>query len=147
MANTAGLPSRGRWIGDVKLGNTQKRATFEVFPSGGCWSLLMGKPILQQLGAIHNYKDDTLRIPYNDGWQTLLSNTTQPNDDDKKETPPAPPNAPLQALPQHATHLPRPIAASLGLSSRRECRSQKDLWSIINEERGAGPGQADSQNM
>ena len=66
------LPYR-RWTGGVTLGGRTAKAAFEVFPSGGGWSLLFGKPLLQAFKAIHNYKDDTLRIPCDGGW-TVLAN-------------------------------------------------------------------------
>jgi hypothetical protein len=49
------------------------KAAFEIFPSGGGWSLLFGKPLLWAFQAIHNYEDDTLRIPRDSDW-TILTN-------------------------------------------------------------------------
>lgn len=39
------------------------RASFEVFDSGGVWSMLIGKPLLEQLQAVHDYTNDTIVIP------------------------------------------------------------------------------------
>lgn len=39
---------------------------FEVFPSGGSWRMLIGKPLLEQLKASHNYDTDLIFFPFND---------------------------------------------------------------------------------
>jgi hypothetical protein len=39
------------------------RACFEVFPSGGSWSFLFGKPLLEGFGAVHDYAVDTITVP------------------------------------------------------------------------------------
>ena len=65
--------SHGRWIGDVMLGGKTACASFEIFPSGGGWSLLFGKPLLEQFKAVHNYGDDTLLILLNGEWRTLTN--------------------------------------------------------------------------
>jgi hypothetical protein len=63
MADGARISSHGCWSGDVSLGGQTAHAGFEIFPSGGGWSLLVRKPLLQQFKAIHDYSDDTLMIP------------------------------------------------------------------------------------
>ena len=73
MADGTIVPSYGCWTGSVTLGGRTAKAAFEVFPSGGSWSLLFRKPLLQAFKAIHNYEDDTLRIPHDGGW-TVLAN-------------------------------------------------------------------------
>jgi len=73
MANGGRVSSDGRWCGDVSLGGKTVRACFEIFPSGGGWSLLFGKPLLRQFGAIHDYGTDTLMIPSNGEWTTLVN--------------------------------------------------------------------------
>jgi len=47
MADGTLVPSDGQWIGDVILGGHMVKGVFEVFPSGGGWSLLFGKPLLK----------------------------------------------------------------------------------------------------
>jgi hypothetical protein len=68
----------GRWSGCVTLGGQTAKAAFEIFPSGGGWSLLFRKPLLQAFKAIHDYKDDTLRIPHNDNWTVLTNKYAKP---------------------------------------------------------------------
>lgn len=63
----------GRWCGNVSLGEHTVKARFEVFRSRGGWSLLFGKPLLKQFKAVHDYGNDTLMIPSNGSWTTLLN--------------------------------------------------------------------------
>src|ERR1700685_3165837 len=73
MADGTRVPSHGCWIGDIKLGGQTVRTQFEIFPSGGGWSLLFGKPLLQQFQAVHDYGNDTLMIPLDGEWSTLTN--------------------------------------------------------------------------
>ena len=73
MADGMCVPLQGCWVGDVGLGGHMVKGSFEVFPSGGRWSLLFGKPLLRAFEAIHDYKDDTLKIPLNGAWTTLTN--------------------------------------------------------------------------
>jgi hypothetical protein len=131
MANGAKIPSQGQWTGDVDLVGLHKRATFEVFPSGGNWSLLFGKPLLQQYKAIHNYKDDTLSIPHNGGWRTILNDNNTNDDPKRPQTFPA--TTTLSHTLQAAALTPRPIAAGVGLSWRREHGYPQIPTSLVND--------------
>lgn len=71
MADGTQVPSNGCWKGEVVLGGQTVKSQFEVFPSGGGWSLLFGKPLLEQFKAIHDYGSDTLIIPSETGWTSL----------------------------------------------------------------------------
>ncbi|KAJ7107510.1 hypothetical protein C8R44DRAFT_591499, partial [Mycena epipterygia] len=62
MANGALVPSRGFWEGWIGFGGARVKTAFEVFPSGGSWSFLFGKPLLEQFGASHNYATDIIQI-------------------------------------------------------------------------------------
>ncbi|KAJ6557757.1 hypothetical protein B0H19DRAFT_857309, partial [Mycena capillaripes] len=63
MANGTLIPSRGYWVGYIRFGGARVHTAFEVFPSGGSWSFLFGKPMLEQLGALHDYAADTIAVP------------------------------------------------------------------------------------
>lgn len=78
MADGTLVPSSGSWEGGVHLGGRRVEATFEVFPSGGGWSLLAGKPLLLQFEAVHDYGRDILMIPSSSGWITLENMSLQP---------------------------------------------------------------------
>jgi hypothetical protein len=73
MADSTIVPSHRQWSGGVTLGGRTAKAAFKIFPSGGGWSLLFGKPLLRAFQAIHDYNDDTLRIPHNGDW-TIFTN-------------------------------------------------------------------------
>jgi len=49
MADGTIVPSYGRWSGGVTLGGQTAKAAFKIFPSGGGWSLLFGKPSCEHL--------------------------------------------------------------------------------------------------
>ncbi|KAG1806374.1 uncharacterized protein HD556DRAFT_1214677, partial [Suillus plorans] len=60
MADGSLVPSLGVWSGEVKWRTARTVVTFEVFPSGGSWKVLIGKPLLQQLRAVHDYANDII---------------------------------------------------------------------------------------
>ena len=76
MANRSCVPLAGRWVGDVYLGTQMVKSSFEVFPSGGGWSLLFGKPLLKQFRAVHNYENDTICIPKDNRESETIANST-----------------------------------------------------------------------
>lgn len=88
MANGTCVPSAGRWIGNVHLGTQNVRSTFEVFPSGGGWSLLFGKPLLEQFKAVHDYGNDTIYLPKDNGERDTVVNSQSetPKHDAEKRT-------------------------------------------------------------
>jgi hypothetical protein len=78
MADSTIVPSYRQWSGGVTLGGQTTKASFEVFPSGGSWLLLFGRPLLQAFKTIHNYEDDTLRIPCNEDWMVPMNKYMKP---------------------------------------------------------------------
>ncbi|KAJ7082085.1 hypothetical protein B0H15DRAFT_785971, partial [Mycena belliarum] len=62
MANGARVPSTGRWEGYIRFGGARVHASFEVFPSGGSWSFLFGKPLLVAFGAVQDYAAGTISV-------------------------------------------------------------------------------------
>ena len=93
MANGSHVKSHGQWIGRVGLGGGTMHATFEVFPSGKGWSLLFGKPLLQDFEAVQDYKRDTMHIQHGNSWTTLSNQCGQiessEEDSGGAETPPS----------------------------------------------------------
>jgi hypothetical protein len=67
MANGMLVPSVGYWQGFIRFGGARVQGTFEVFPSGGSWSFLFGKPLLEGFGAVHDYATDTITMPRQHG--------------------------------------------------------------------------------
>jgi hypothetical protein len=62
MADGRIVPSRGRWCGRVTFGGVERQGEFEVFPSGGAWVVLFGKPLLGDFGAWHGYEEDVIML-------------------------------------------------------------------------------------
>ncbi|KAG2048149.1 hypothetical protein BDR06DRAFT_896116, partial [Suillus hirtellus] len=60
MADGSLVPSTGVWTGHVTWGPVQVETSFEVFPSGGFWRMLIGKPLLEQFGAVQDYSNDSI---------------------------------------------------------------------------------------
>ncbi|KAJ6590222.1 hypothetical protein B0H10DRAFT_2233705 [Mycena sp. CBHHK59/15] len=73
MANGTLIPSMGFWEGYIRFGGARVRGCFEVFPSGGSWSFLFGKPLLEEFGAVHDYKADSITVP-GEGGPTIVAN-------------------------------------------------------------------------
>jgi hypothetical protein len=73
MANGVLVPSIGHWEGHIRFGGTRVHGSFEVFPSGGSWSFLFSKQLLEQFGAVHDYGTDTISVPGENG-PTVVSN-------------------------------------------------------------------------
>lgn len=62
MADGTIVPSRGKWSGTVEICGIQRRGMFEIFPSGGSWALLFGKPLMKTFDMEHHYADDTISL-------------------------------------------------------------------------------------
>ncbi|KAG1725899.1 uncharacterized protein EDB91DRAFT_1009915, partial [Suillus paluster] len=60
MADGSLVPSTGVWTGTCLWGPIQIHTNFEVFPSGGSWCMLIGKLLLEQVHAVHNYSTDAI---------------------------------------------------------------------------------------
>jgi hypothetical protein len=75
MADGRRVPSVGVWKGRVTVKGTSREGTFEIFNSNGAWAMLFGKPLLKVFDAVHDYTNDTIRIPQEEGtaW-TVLTN-------------------------------------------------------------------------
>ncbi|KAJ7106684.1 hypothetical protein C8R44DRAFT_638333, partial [Mycena epipterygia] len=73
MANGDLVPSMGLWEGYIRFGGKRVCACFEVFPSGGSWSFLFGKPLLEGFGAVHDYAVDLITVPGENGPTVVLN--------------------------------------------------------------------------
>lgn len=62
MANGNIVASQGRWEGEFDFDGVSIRSSFELFPSKGTWSFLIGKPMLEALRAQHDYEADTIQV-------------------------------------------------------------------------------------
>lgn len=52
----------GKWTGTVKVGRTESCSTFEIFDCGNVFNVILGKPWLRQMRAIHNYETDHILL-------------------------------------------------------------------------------------
>jgi len=73
MADGLVIPSVGQWVGDISLGSATVACSFEVFPSGGSWGFLVGKPMQRSFHAIHNHTTDEVSIPQGSGHEVLVN--------------------------------------------------------------------------
>jgi hypothetical protein len=78
MANGTLVPSGGTWIGRVVIGNVCAEGAFEIFPSGGAWDMLFGKPMLHAFDATHKYTGDTVTLNSKDDSETLQNLNPEP---------------------------------------------------------------------
>ncbi|KAJ7712889.1 hypothetical protein B0H16DRAFT_1211125, partial [Mycena metata] len=62
MANGTIIPSTGYWEEAMTFGGVEEQVAFEVFPSGGSWSFLLAKPLLERFRAVHDYETDIITL-------------------------------------------------------------------------------------
>ncbi|KAF8056987.1 hypothetical protein FPV67DRAFT_1401614, partial [Lyophyllum atratum] len=62
VANGSKTSSMGTWTGVVKVGGTTVTTTFEVFDCGNAFDVILGKPWLKQMRAIHDYETDHILL-------------------------------------------------------------------------------------
>ena len=75
MADGRRVPSVGVWKGTVTVSGTSREGIFEIFNSNNAWAMLFGKPLLKAFNAVHDYNNDTIRIPQKKGIEwTVLAN-------------------------------------------------------------------------
>ncbi|KAF8231214.1 hypothetical protein L208DRAFT_1196038, partial [Tricholoma matsutake] len=60
--NNAHVKSMGIWTGTVQVGGTTARCTFEVFDCNNAFDVILGKPWLRTVKAIHYYEQDRIVI-------------------------------------------------------------------------------------
>lgn len=74
MANGVIVPLQACWVGAMQLKGMKVEGSFEVFDSGGSWAFLLGKPLLRQFKAKHDFELDMVKIMVSDGSVTVLQN-------------------------------------------------------------------------
>ena len=62
VANDERIKSIGQWTGKVTVGGTEAESAFEVFDCKGAFDVILGKPWLRKVRAIHDYVTDTITI-------------------------------------------------------------------------------------
>src|SRR6266481_1433642 len=73
------IASEGRWTGIVEVVDTQVTQSFEVFDSNSAFEVILGKPWLRSVQAVHCYRTDEITITTK-GKTAILTNepTGQP---------------------------------------------------------------------
>ncbi|KAJ7060417.1 hypothetical protein C8F01DRAFT_1084159 [Mycena amicta] len=71
MANGSHVPSGRTWRGTLTVDGVSALGKFEIFPGGGVWQMLLGKPMLQTFRASHEYVHDTVKLQTASGSTTL----------------------------------------------------------------------------
>ncbi|KAJ3822824.1 hypothetical protein F5880DRAFT_1656188 [Lentinula raphanica] len=62
MADGSVVLGVASWEGRISVGGVAVDGIFEVFDSGGSWQFLFRKPLLESFRAVHDYRNDTLRV-------------------------------------------------------------------------------------
>ena len=79
VANGAKIKPMGRWFGTIKVGGIGAPSWFEVFDSRGAFDIILGKPWLHRVKAIHDYDKDQITITQNGNTEVISNSlTTQP---------------------------------------------------------------------
>ena len=62
VADNRHIASKGKWTGTVDVAGTEARQSFEVFDSNGAFQVILGKPWLSYVQAVHRYGTDQITI-------------------------------------------------------------------------------------
>ncbi|KAJ6545922.1 hypothetical protein B0H10DRAFT_2243885 [Mycena sp. CBHHK59/15] len=73
VANGGRVWPHSRWFGEVSVGGVQATVWFEVFPCDEAFDIILGKPWLHSVRAIHNYETNEIWIR-TVGQETVLQN-------------------------------------------------------------------------
>ncbi|KAJ7701788.1 hypothetical protein B0H17DRAFT_1195009 [Mycena rosella] len=65
MANNVLVDSAACWEGELEVGGVRARSGFEVFASGGGWSMLFGKPMQAAFSVVHDMGADVVTLSAN----------------------------------------------------------------------------------
>ncbi|KIJ22820.1 hypothetical protein M422DRAFT_77481, partial [Sphaerobolus stellatus SS14] len=62
VADNHHISSAGRWTGKTEVSGIEVEAAFEMFNSNGAFEVILGKPWLRAVKAIHHFEDDSIDI-------------------------------------------------------------------------------------
>lgn len=74
VANGQEITPIGRWYGTIRIGQIGAPSSFEVFESNGAFDIILGKPWLKAVKAIHDYDTDEITISHN-GQSEVITNS------------------------------------------------------------------------
>src|SRR6266436_8323340 len=81
IANNVVIIPIGRWFGRITICGIGAYSWFEVFESHRAFDVILGKPWLHQLKAIHDYGNDQIRIPQGDSFAIIPNSLLAPSSD------------------------------------------------------------------
>ena|SRR5882762_2068878 len=81
VASGSRIKPLGRWTGTVKVGKIGAPSSFEVFDCGDAFNVILGKPWLKAVKAIHDYLTDEITISRNGESDTILNSAIHPTTD------------------------------------------------------------------
>ena len=79
VANGTTITPLGRWHGTVRVGNIGAPSWFEVFECGNAFDVILGKPWLKAVKAVHDYSTDEITITQGGETETIPNSATQPS--------------------------------------------------------------------
>ena len=82
VADNRRIASKGTWMGTIDVAGTEMTQSCEVFESNGAFQVILGKPWLHSVQAIHKYDTDEITIQVQ-GQTTTITNE---EDADPRET-------------------------------------------------------------
>ena len=95
----------GQWYGTVRIGNVGSPSWFEVFECDGAFDIILGKPWLRAVKAIHDYSTDEITITYDGNSNTIPNSAAYPDDKihsvitpTKEDNTPVPETDPIEQL-------------------------------------------------
>lgn len=88
VANNSKVQCAGTWSGRVRIGGTESLTHFLVFECNKAFDVILGKPWLHEVRAIHNYIADVIEI--DSGTEGAPRVTIDNMEDEGKPTPPRP---------------------------------------------------------
>src|SRR6202167_1351234 len=86
IANNTEIVPIGRWFREITICGIGAYSWFEIFESHGAFDVILGKPRLHQLKAIHDYGNDQLQIPQGDSFAVIPNSLLAPSSDSPVQT-------------------------------------------------------------
>ena len=80
VANGSTIMPLGRWHGTVRVGNIGAPSWFEVFECGNAFDVILGKPWLKAVKAVHDYSTDEITITHDGESKTIPNSATHTAD-------------------------------------------------------------------
>ena len=74
VADNHRIPSQGKWTGTIDVASMETTQTLEVFDSNGAFQVILGKPWLQHVHAVHKFETDEITIQVGGHTKTIRNN-------------------------------------------------------------------------